>query len=250
MSSPPPGWYDDGRGAQRWWDGTQWTEHTQASANTPVPASPQVPADPYSQTDDASLGLGAPTYASAAGVPGAGVADAGPLGGPPPRKKSNLWIVWVVIGVFVLGLVITAIVLIPMLLAGALGAGGAQPANDDEKSAVHAVELYDDAWSEVDCDKFFAATTEAFRAQIDLQECAAFESQAQAFGESTDQYDLSVTGITRDGGTITVATTETYQALTDDDNQPLATPEPTEVHYEYYVVADGDHWAIDDAASD
>ncbi|MFT4287302.1 DUF2510 domain-containing protein [Nocardioides sp.] len=24
----PPGWYDDGSGAQRWWDGLGWTEHT------------------------------------------------------------------------------------------------------------------------------------------------------------------------------------------------------------------------------
>ena len=23
----PPGWYDDGSGRQRYWDGTQWTEH-------------------------------------------------------------------------------------------------------------------------------------------------------------------------------------------------------------------------------
>jgi hypothetical protein len=25
--SAAPGWYDDGSGRQRWWDGTQWTEH-------------------------------------------------------------------------------------------------------------------------------------------------------------------------------------------------------------------------------
>lgn len=25
--STPPGWYDDGSGRQRWWDGTQWTDH-------------------------------------------------------------------------------------------------------------------------------------------------------------------------------------------------------------------------------
>jgi hypothetical protein len=25
----PAGWYDDGRGALRWWDGNGWTEHTQ-----------------------------------------------------------------------------------------------------------------------------------------------------------------------------------------------------------------------------
>src|SRR5690606_10346314 len=25
--STPAGWYDDGSGRQRWWDGTQWTDH-------------------------------------------------------------------------------------------------------------------------------------------------------------------------------------------------------------------------------
>lgn len=24
---PSPGWYDDGTGRQRWWDGSRWTEH-------------------------------------------------------------------------------------------------------------------------------------------------------------------------------------------------------------------------------
>lgn len=38
MDSPntPPGWYDDGHGTQRWWDGSAWTEHTGGSAPTPV----------------------------------------------------------------------------------------------------------------------------------------------------------------------------------------------------------------------
>lgn len=26
-TSPEPGWYDDGTGKQRWWDGTHWTDH-------------------------------------------------------------------------------------------------------------------------------------------------------------------------------------------------------------------------------
>ena len=29
LSNPEPGWYDDGSGAQRWWDGTKWTEQFQ-----------------------------------------------------------------------------------------------------------------------------------------------------------------------------------------------------------------------------
>src|SRR6478609_5072568 len=108
MSSTPPGWFDDGHGAQRWWDGTQWTEHTQTVPNTPVPASPQVPADPYAMTDAASLRLVAPAGAPEAGAPYAPEAGAPyatrSVAGPPPRKRSNLWIVWVVIGVVVLGL--------------------------------------------------------------------------------------------------------------------------------------------------
>ena len=51
MSDPnqpttPPGWYPDGQGGQRWWDGHQWTEHTQpgdAGGQRPTPGTPQAP---------------------------------------------------------------------------------------------------------------------------------------------------------------------------------------------------------------
>jgi len=33
-----PGWYDDGSGQQRYWDGTQWTEHV--AGTTPVAPAP------------------------------------------------------------------------------------------------------------------------------------------------------------------------------------------------------------------
>lgn len=39
----PPGWYDDGSGTQRYWNGTGWTEHTHHQ-----PAPPPV-ADPFAQ---------------------------------------------------------------------------------------------------------------------------------------------------------------------------------------------------------
>lgn len=36
MTDVKAGWYDDGSGAMRWWDGTQWTEQTQP----PPPPAP------------------------------------------------------------------------------------------------------------------------------------------------------------------------------------------------------------------
>lgn len=39
MTSPQAGWYDDGTGTQRWWDGQNWTENVQpAAAVAPAPA--------------------------------------------------------------------------------------------------------------------------------------------------------------------------------------------------------------------
>lgn len=35
---PPPGWYDDGSGRQRWWSGSIWSDHY-----APVVAEPQAP---------------------------------------------------------------------------------------------------------------------------------------------------------------------------------------------------------------
>jgi hypothetical protein len=40
MTDTAPGWYDDGAGATRWWDGTAWTDHVQgAETAAPAPAS-------------------------------------------------------------------------------------------------------------------------------------------------------------------------------------------------------------------
>jgi Protein of unknown function (DUF2510) len=60
-TNTPAGWYDDGRGALRYWDGTQWTEHTAPLA----PAAPQAataayPPTPPDQTVTAPYGAVTP----------------------------------------------------------------------------------------------------------------------------------------------------------------------------------------------
>jgi Protein of unknown function (DUF2510) len=41
-ASVPPGWYDDGTGQRRWWDGTQWTDHFELPTAVAVPEATPV----------------------------------------------------------------------------------------------------------------------------------------------------------------------------------------------------------------
>lgn len=53
MSSTPPGWYDDGHGSLRWWDGQGWTEHAQ-------PYTPLVDSSPTGEVPSAPESVPAP----------------------------------------------------------------------------------------------------------------------------------------------------------------------------------------------
>lgn len=51
--SIPAGWYDDGSGRQRWWDGDAWTESFQDSVPTPPgPVVEEAPAEPDLRSGD------------------------------------------------------------------------------------------------------------------------------------------------------------------------------------------------------
>ena len=223
MTTTPAGWYDDGHGAVRWWDGAQWTEHTHEPTG--------------------------PGAASASSYYGA--TPGGPhLPAPPsPHRKSNLWVMWIAIGVLALGIVISAAVYLPMLIVGAVE-DSAQSDDADTQAAVATVNTYDQAWDEADCDKYMGSTTPAFRDEIKLPDCASFEEQATYFNDTTDDYVLEVTDVQQDDDSqVVVSTTETYQATVDDSGAPLPAPEQVEEHWSYTVIPADGGWAIDAANS-
>jgi hypothetical protein len=98
MTTRPPGWYDDGHGAMRWWDGAVWTEHVATPAEEPI---------------EQLAAVGVPRYrGSTAAYP----ADGGAFIAATEPHKSKLWVVWVVLGVIVLAIVIGLSVLIPVYM--------------------------------------------------------------------------------------------------------------------------------------
>jgi flagellar basal body-associated protein FliL len=283
MTTTPPGWYDDGHGALRWWDGTQWTEHVAQpdAESSPAPteaeivaaqlgfdqqpvgasesSAPQVDAGavpgPYGQPEGAQPAYpsaqqyppAAPGYPQGAypGAPGA-PAGGGFTAATEPRK-SKLWIVWVVLGVVLLGIVIAAAVVIPLLFLSATSsssqAGGAQ--SDDERSAVATVELYDEAWQDGDCETFTASTTEDFRTQSGFTDCVTFEEDSARFDDNFEDYEVAVTDVETLGDEIAVTTNETFTALVDANGDP-AEPSPGSTVYFYTLVEADGVWVIDD----
>lgn len=297
MKTTPPGWYDDGHGALRWWDGAQWTEHvaqpdaevtdapteaeivaasqaeeapgvpatdSDAAAVAAVPAPAATPEQPYAAGDPAATLFGVQDATAApAGPPAAGGHPAvpgypsgAPYGGPDAQggaftaatepRKSKLWILWLVLGVVLLGVVIAAAVLIPLLFLNMAtsGSNGGSAGSADEQAAIAAVELYDEAWQEADCEAFATSTTEQFQADSGFADCAAFVAEAELFDDNFDEYVVSIDDVVASESEITVTTTESYVVLVDAEGNPTD-PTPGEIVYFYTVVPDGDGWAID-----
>jgi hypothetical protein len=83
----PAGWYDDGRGLQRYWDGTQWTEHT-APLALPADQAATLPYDAGARGGTAGAGATAPVGAMA--PPSATTTMPGAPGRPPEPGKMNV----------------------------------------------------------------------------------------------------------------------------------------------------------------
>lgn len=87
----PAGWYDDGSGRQRWWDGVRWTDQY---------ASPQQPSMPPVVPGSPAPVMAAP----AAATPGFA---APPLAAPAPGTKRVGVLGWIALGVTVVGAIVS-----------------------------------------------------------------------------------------------------------------------------------------------
>ncbi|MBC9226324.1 DUF2510 domain-containing protein [Aeromicrobium sp. 636] len=141
----PPGWYDDGHGQLRWWDGSQWTQHT-------APLAQQAPQQQVAQP------------AQAVAQPAQAPRRTEDL---VPVKRSKL--AWILPIVFVVA------ALVGSLSAVALWSSGAIDAEPLERTYA----TYTRAELTKDCATLVAVTTANFR--DDLTErpftCAEWASQ-------------------------------------------------------------------------
>ena len=261
-SSTPPGWYDDGHGALRWWDGAQWTEHThvpaeaapqapaEAAPQAPVEAAPQAPVEAAPEIPVAPGGF-APVYdASPATAPSALPpvgAGAAPEAAP---KRSKIWILFVVLGALVVALVVLAAVFVPRFVVGLLDPSGGRPGTSTEGTpdilaAEQVVEDYDDAWDDADCAAYQATLTLEYLTTQGYT-CGEFVREATLFSTSIEDYEVSIVSSRRDGDTIRIDTVETFTQVQNADGTPLTNPVPGSVAYTYTLVPGDTGWLIDE----
>ncbi len=86
--STPPGWYPDGQGGQRWWDGNQWTEHTLPPDTSDRPAASEQPTQP-GPSDVTQVRPGGPTGQEPGGDRPAGADSGQPPAGMPTQVVGS-----------------------------------------------------------------------------------------------------------------------------------------------------------------
>ncbi|WP_291380095.1 DUF2510 domain-containing protein [Demequina sp.] len=176
----PAGWYDDGSGRQRYWDGAQWTEHFAPAA--PVPSAPlSGPAVPSATT----AGYGAEHYGALGSQAPATSA---------PRKKSRVGL-YIGLGVGALLLVGVGVVLAFVLLVNNLTSGPRE-----------AFDSLAEAWQSKDCPAEYSVSMGSTETTLD-----DFCSNADySWVDDYQDWDISVTGVERVNNTGTVTTRERY----------------------------------------
>lgn len=208
MSDPnqpttPPGWYPDGQGGQRWWDGTQWTEHTQPGTPAdPAPAAPgpgdqtvvapnraadfgQPQQPPQQPQQPPQQQWGAPQQAPYGQQPGygqggfgqGGYGQPGPTGGG-GKGKGKLFAIIGGIAVLVVLVVVAAFVLLKVV-------GGSGP-DSVAKDYLEAQNFVDPDYDK-QCDLLSKDSQKDLLDTYDVKDCDAYADKQQK--EYDDQLD-------------------------------------------------------------
>ncbi len=178
----PAGWYDQGNGTQRYWDGEAWTEHTApaAAARAPVAAPPV--AAPAAAPQYAAV----PSSAPLAQPPGYAAL---PSNTPPaaPRKRVWPWVLGIVGGVLllVIGLAIWGVVAFVGVVSG----------------PVDVVNDFEDAVTTGDCAATQATVTSEFLEGSGWDDCEFFAEDAQRLASS--KFNANKSSITNGKATVT-----------------------------------------------
>jgi hypothetical protein len=215
MSTPqgpgqPAGWYPDGTGSVRWWDGSAWTEHTQPAAQPPA----------------------APSYAPAAQQFGQQ-----PFG-QQPRSRGKGWLWAVLAAVLVLAVVGGSIA--AYFLLGDDDSGGGGGGNDASAgSPEDAVESYYDAFIDGDfataCGLLSEDSQESAFEEYDSDSCDDWADDWEASDEYADyeefvqdvEISYEIGEVKEDGDTATVDVTTTFDYTGDDPTFEDIYGEPT-----------------------
>jgi hypothetical protein len=213
----PPGWYPDGQGGQRWWDGTAWTQHTQPP---PPPVPPQQPAGPTGPPPGAPPQQGG--YPQQQWQPGPG--------GYPQQRQGGISgkLIGIIGGAAV---AVIALVVVLVLVVGG-GSSGPEGVVEDFLSAQEDMDC--GALEDLATDTFIESTfgsVEACEEAADQAEGSDAEVEGMPSGDV--DYDVQEAEVDGDSATVEVDIT----AEIDGDEQELTQT--------FELAKDGDDWKID-----
>ena len=243
-SGTPAGWYPDGQGGERWWDGAGWTDHTRGGGGGA--AAPQQGGYGAPQQQG---GYGAPQQQGGYGAPqqqgGYGAPQQGGFGsqqgfgqgygGGAPKKSRTGLIIGIVVAVVLL---IAGAGVVGLLVLGDDDGGGGPFGGSDSPGDV--VEGFFEAAKDRDCDIFdyYSKDTLDLADSADATKKSCEDDPDEFFGTEDDEdlsdCEIKIKDETEDGDTATVKY-EVTGCADDSDND----------EGEFELVKEDGDWKID-----